>query len=268
MKVNSAKRKLKYKKKRLLLSSIFMLLLQPALVQSAPSLIGSNDQDLIQYSSKGNEYKYFLTTTGEELKTTTVDGKTVLEATIANDPVGYVGDFDWLAIHGVPLDKIIYNFQDNVSLITPSYNEGGVITTSFEENIVFNMEANKKLEVLFTPGDNNYGGIYITNNSSFTVNNGDVILRAANSDYAFDSTQGVIRINTQGWAGSAPVAGGLFLNNINKLHIINENEQESDWQRAIYVRKGTLNITANDMRIYSTNAASRFDTGIHANGGQ
>ena len=52
-----------------------MLLLQPALVQSAPSLIGSNDQDLIQYSSKGNEYKYFLTTTGEELKTTTVDGK-------------------------------------------------------------------------------------------------------------------------------------------------------------------------------------------------
>lgn len=267
MKVNSAKRKLKYKKKRLLLSSIFMLLLQPALVQSAPSLIGSNDQDLIQYSSKGNEYKYFLTTTGEELKTTTVDGKTVLEATIANDPVGYVGDFDWLAIHGVPLDKIIYNFQDNVSLITPSYNEGGVITTSFEENIVFNMEANKKLEVLFTPGDNNYGGIYITNNSSFTVNNGDVILRAANSDYAFDSTQGVIRINTQGWAGSAPVAGGLFLNNINKLHIINENEQESDWQRAIYVRKGTLNINSNDMRIYSTNAASRFDIGIQANGG-
>lgn len=66
MKVNSAKRKLKYKKKRLLLSSIFMLLLQPALVQSAPSLIGSNDQDLIQYSSKGNEYKYFLTATGEE----------------------------------------------------------------------------------------------------------------------------------------------------------------------------------------------------------
>lgn len=151
MKVNSAKRKLKYKKKRLLLSSIFMLLLQPALVQSAPSLIGSNDQDLIQYSSKGNEYKYFLTTTGEELKTTTVDGKTVLEATIANDPVGYVGDFDWLAIHGVPLDKIIYNFQDNVSLITPSYNEGGVITTSFEENIVFNNGSQQKAGSAFYP---------------------------------------------------------------------------------------------------------------------
>ena len=96
-----------------------MLLLQPALVQSAPSLIGSNDQDLIQYSSKGNEYKYFLTTTGEELKTTTVDGKTVLEATIANDPIGYVGDFDWLAIHGVPLDKSFIIFRIMSPLLLP-----------------------------------------------------------------------------------------------------------------------------------------------------
>ena len=245
LKTTAAKSKLKFRKKHMLLSSICLLLLQPNCI-AAPSLIGSNNQDLIQYSFKDGEYKYYLKTTGEELKTTGVDGKTVLEATITDDPIGYVGAFDWLGVSNVPLDKIVYNFKDNVSLTSADYNQSGVITTSFGQEVVFNLETGKKLEVLFTPGDNNYAGIYLTNDSSFTVNNGDVILRAANSDYAFDSSQGVIRLNTQGWAGSAPVAGGLFLNNINKLHIINENDKDSNYQRAIYVRKGTLNITAND----------------------
>ena len=240
--------------KKKILATLVMLSFMQGNVY-AGEFIGLNDDDLIQYDSRNDQF--INHETNKVIPVKNIDGLRTFETTFEKPIKDYDINFgQWTEVHDFPFDKAIINLKEDMTLTNG--NHLWVIDT--DQIVEFNFAEGKEIYGEFDPTKYSDCGIITPDNTvGFTLNVDAIRLKVLDG-YMKDQC-GAIATRGNGWAPGMEPNSGTYINT-KLLDIVSENTVSSPDKTAIFVYNNLFNIDTETLKIYSTNEETRFGNGI------
>ena len=241
-------------RKKQLLATLVMLGLMQGSVYAA-EFIGLNDDDLIQYDSRNDQF--INHETNEIIDVKNIDGLRTFETTFEKPIKDYNINFgQWTEVHKFPFDKAIINLKEDMTLTNGNH----LWVTDTDQIVEFNFADGKEIYGEFDPNEYYGNGIITPDNTvGFTLNVDAIRLKVL--DGYMEDQCGAISTRGNGWAPGMEPNSGTYINT-KLLDIVSENTVSSPDKTAIYVYNNLFNINTDTLKIYSTNEETRFGNGI------
>ena len=240
--------------KKKILATLVMLSLMQGNVYAA-EFIGLNDDDLIQYDSRNDQF--INHETNKVIPVENIDGLRTFETTFEKPIEDYDINFgQWTEVHDFPFDKAIINLKEDMTLTNGNH----LWVTDTDQIVEFNFAEGKEIYGEFDPTKYSDCGIITPDNTvGFTLNVDAIKLKVLNG-YMKDQCA-AIATRSNGWSPNFQPNSGTYINT-KLLDIVSENYISSPDKTAIFINNNLFNINTDELYIRSTNEQTRFGNGI------